>query len=75
MNEAHSVQLELSDEELVMLEVHLRRHLDQVDKELVRTDNPTLQHAIAREQRILESVMKRLTAHCSTRTYSPAQVS
>lgn len=60
MNEARPVQVELSNDELMLLSAHLRRHLDQVDKELVRTDNPTLQHAIAREVKILERVMERL---------------
>lgn len=60
MNEPRPVQFELSNDELTLLAVHLRRHLDQVDQELVRTDNPTLQHAIAREVKILEGVMKRL---------------
>lgn len=62
MNEPRAVQVELSSDELTLLEIHLRRHLDQVDRELVRTDNPTLQHAIAKEQRILEGVMRRLEA-------------
>jgi hypothetical protein len=60
MNEPRVVQVELSNEELKLLSSHLHRHLDQVDKELVRTDNPTLQHAIAKEVKVLEGVMKRL---------------
>lgn len=60
MIETHSVHFEMSDDELTLLATHLRRHLDQVDQELVRTDNPTLQHAIAREVKILEGVMRRL---------------
>jgi hypothetical protein len=54
------MKLELSGEELTVLVAHLKRHLDQVDKELVRTDNPRLQHAIAREVRVLEGVVARL---------------
>lgn len=60
MNEPRAVKVELSSDELSLLTVHLRRHLDQVDQELVRTDNPTLQHAIAKEVKILDGVMKRL---------------
>lgn len=57
---AQPAKLELSGEELTLLVSHLRRHLEQVDKELVRTDNPTLQHAIAHEVKVLEAVMERL---------------
>jgi HPt (histidine-containing phosphotransfer) domain-containing protein len=52
--------LQLSDEELTVLVEHLRRHLAEVDQELVRTDNPVLQHAIARELHVLEGVVARL---------------
>lgn len=54
--------LELNGEELALLTSHLRRHLEDVDKELVRTDNPRLQHAIAHEVKVLEGVMTRLEA-------------
>lgn len=50
------VRLELTQEELTLLEAHLRRHLRQVDAELVRTDNPKLQHRIAHEARVLAGV-------------------
>ncbi|MEW5742772.1 MAG: hypothetical protein AB1938_27900 [Myxococcota bacterium] len=57
-----ATKLELSGEELTVLVAHLKRHLDQVDKELVRTDNPRLQHAIAHEVKVLEGVVARLEA-------------
>lgn len=60
MTEPRAVQLDLNQEELTLLESHLRRHVDQVDKELVRTDNPTLQHHIAHEVKVLELVLQRL---------------
>lgn len=60
MNEPRTVKVELSSDELALLNSHLRRHLDQVDKELVRTDNPALQHNIAKEMKVLEGVMQRL---------------
>lgn len=58
--DAQHASLPLTAEELPLLVTHLRRHLTQVDKELVRTDNPTLQHAIAHEVKVLEGVMHRL---------------
>ncbi len=61
MNVPITYQVELSPDELEQLVTHLRRHLDEVDHELVRTDNPTLQHAIAREVKLLEAVLTRLT--------------
>lgn len=54
------IRLELTNEELTLLEVHLKRHLKQVDEELVRTDNAALQHAIAHEAKVLEGIMKGL---------------
>lgn len=58
--DAERATLQLTAEELPLLVNHLRRHLEQVAQELVRTDNPTLQHAIARELKVLEGVMARL---------------
>lgn len=60
MNEPRLIQIELTGDELTLLEAHLARHLDQVDKELVRTENHALAHAIAREARMLEGVIQRL---------------
>jgi hypothetical protein len=54
--------VELSNEELNLLSAHLRRHLEDVDRELVRTENRMLQHAIAGEAKVLEAVVKRLEA-------------
>lgn len=62
MNEPQAMQLQLNSEELALLQEHLTRHLDHVDRELVRTDNPTLQHHIAHEARVLEAVVSRLRA-------------
>lgn len=52
--------LRLSAEELTLLSTHLHRHLHLIEKELVRTDNPTLQHAIAREVKVLEQLVARI---------------
>ena len=41
MNEPRLIQIELTGDEVTLLEAHLKRHLDQVDKELVRTENHT----------------------------------
>lgn len=62
MDEPRTVQLELSSEDLSLLELHLRRHLDQMDRELIRTEKRVLQHAIAQEVQRLEAVLKRLQA-------------
>jgi len=56
----NTLAIEFSAEELMILTVHLRRHLVEVDRELVRTDKAELQHAIARDEQVLESVLKRL---------------
>jgi hypothetical protein len=57
---APTTALPLSHEEVALLTAHLRRHLVDIDHELVRTENPKLQHAIAHELRVLEAVMARL---------------
>lgn len=57
---AQTRTVNFSAEELTLLVDHLRQHIAQVDRELVRTDNPMLQHAIAHEVQILESVVQRL---------------
>jgi hypothetical protein len=62
MNEPRPVMVELSNEELNLLAAHLRRHLEDVDRELIRTENRVLQHAIAGEAKVLENVVKRLEA-------------
>lgn len=60
MNDPNPVKLELNQEELSLLEDHLRRHLDQVDKEFIRTENRTLRHHIVHEVEVLEAVVNRL---------------
>lgn len=60
MNEPRRVQLPLTIDELTLLEAHLRRHLGQIDRELVRTENATLAHAIAGEEKVLEGIVDRL---------------
>lgn len=60
MDTPRMYQFKLSAEELEQLVTHLHRHLDEVDAELVRTDNATLQHHIAHEVKLLEAVLARL---------------
>ena len=62
MNEPRIRQLSLSQDEVELLAAHLGRHLDQVDKELIRTEKHQLQHAIALESKALEAVLLRLEA-------------
>ena len=60
MNDPRTVRLELSSDELSLLELHLRRHLDSMDRELIRTEKRELQHAIAREVAQLERLLTRI---------------
>ncbi|HZR84576.1 MAG TPA: hypothetical protein VFD92_26015 [Candidatus Binatia bacterium] len=57
-----NVTIELSLDELRLLVSHLGRHIDHLDHELVRTDNPELQHAFAREVEAIRSIASRLDA-------------
>lgn len=54
------MHIELSQEELVTLKSALDRTLHQLDAELVRTDAPTLQHALAADVERLRRVRDRL---------------
>lgn len=54
------MHIELSQEELVTLKSALDRALHQLDAELVRTDAPTLQHALAADVERLRRVRDRL---------------
>ena len=62
MNQPATVRLELSTDELALLTQHLRRHLEDMDRELVRTDKASLQHALAQEAKVLAGVVTRFEA-------------
>ena len=53
--------LDLTPDEARLLVDHLRIYLRRLDTELARTDRYQLQHALAREERMLESVWQRLS--------------
>ena len=55
-----SATLDLSPQEIQLLATHLVRHVAHLDAELVRTDKPDLQHALAREIEVLRSIARRL---------------
>lgn len=55
-----TVRLELTRDELSLLELHLRRHLDLMDRELVRTEKRALHHAIAQEVLRLEHLLSKI---------------
>lgn len=55
-----TVNLELTEDELTLLELHLRRHLDLMDRELVRTEKRELHHAIAQEVLNLEHLLTKI---------------
>lgn len=52
---------ELSPDEARLLLEHMKIYLRHVDTELSRTDRYQLQHALAREERTLESIVERLS--------------
>lgn len=52
---------DLTPAEARLLVEHLRIYLERLDTELARADRYQLQHALAREGRMLESVCDRLS--------------
>ncbi|MCC6847089.1 MAG: hypothetical protein IT294_01210 [Deltaproteobacteria bacterium] len=57
-----TVTLEISADEQRLLATHLSRYIEHLDTELVRTDQPALQHALAREIDQLRAIARRLGA-------------
>jgi hypothetical protein len=60
------MNLEISPQEAQLLRTHLARHLEDVERELVRTDKAELQHSIARELEKLRVLLQRLDATTTT---------
>lgn len=56
------MQLDLSDEEAHLLQLHLERHIKRVDDELVHTDSRPMQRALARDEARLLSILEKLEA-------------
>jgi hypothetical protein len=54
------MNLEISPKEAQLLRTHLARHLQDVERELVRTDKAELQHSIARELENLRALLDRI---------------
>jgi len=55
------MKLELSPGEADVLAAQLRRHIAEVEGELVRTDKHPLQHALASDVEALKAILDRLT--------------
>ena len=55
-----SVNLALSVEDAQFLRDHLRRHIAQVDDELVHTDRRDMQHALAQDVERLRRIESQL---------------
>ena len=56
------IRLELSTEDANLLREQLKQHIAQLDRELVRTDQHNLQHALARDVGRLREVEQQLAA-------------
>ena len=54
------MNLEISPQEAQLLRTHLRRHVENVEHELVRTDKSELQHSLARELENLRARLQRI---------------
>jgi chromosomal replication initiation ATPase DnaA len=55
------MKLDLSPIEADFLAAQLRRHIEQVESELARTDKHQLQHALACDVDALRAILHRLT--------------
>ena len=67
------MQLDLSDEEARLLQLHLERHIKRVDDELVHTDSRTMQRALARDEARLLSILEKLEARLGSAPLSDAE--
>lgn len=56
------MHLQLSAAEAKLLATHLGRHVEHLDRELVRTDKRDLQHALAQEIESLRAIVARIEA-------------
>lgn len=56
------MNLTIGDDDARLLKKHLDDHLRRLDADLVRTDNPDLQHAFAREIERLRAIAARIDA-------------
>ena len=54
------MNLEISPQEAQLLRTHLRRHVEHVENELVRTDKAELQHSLAKELENLRALLQRI---------------
>ncbi len=54
------MELLLDPDELVLLKKTLDRTLHDVERELVRTDAPSLQHALNKDFELLQALRRRL---------------
>ena len=55
-----TINLALSADDARLLHEHLRRHIDEVDDELIHTDNRTMRHALVEDVDRLRRIEKQL---------------
>jgi len=56
-----TINLTLSPEDARFLHQHLQRHIEEVDDELIHTDDRTMRHALAEDVDRLRRIEKQLT--------------
>ncbi len=61
------MQLELTSHEATLLKRQLTRHLETLERDLVRTDKYELQHALARDVESLHAIESRLASGLTSR--------
>lgn len=55
-----NITLVLTNEEAKLLDRHVRRRVDELERELVRTDSPSMQHELSIEWRRLHDLSERI---------------
>jgi hypothetical protein len=56
------MRIDLTDSQAKLLSVHLNRHIEHVENELVHTDKVQMQHDLAREVGLLREIQQRINA-------------
>ncbi len=56
------MQIELSRDEAEMLREMLRRHVEELDKEINRTDSLGFKHELQKTDRVIEQILGRIAA-------------
>ncbi len=56
------MNLELTPQQVSLLAVHLQKHIDQVDKELIHTDKRQMQRELAKDEAELLEILAKVRA-------------